>query len=271
MARGQRRQPQASELPTDSRGRLYHIRVAPGELAPIILTCGDQARARKIIARLDGVSLTRRNREFLTATGEYRGIRLSVMATGIGPDNTAIAVIEAAQCATDGLTFIRLGSCGAIDERVRLGDLVISDAALRLDAVSDLYAPGESIVEPDRGVLQALKRAAKELGYPHHVGLTATTCDFYCGQGRCVPGFPSKGAKERFEMLKGCGALNLEMEMAAYFALAKASTLKLKAGGVCAVYADRNRKSFGKAKERQEAESRCIDVGLRAVEILAQP
>jgi uridine phosphorylase len=260
----------SSELPTDSRGRLYHIRVAPGELAPVVLTCGDPARARKIIARLESVSLVRRNREFLTATGTYRkNIPVSVMATGIGPDNTAIAVIEAAQCAR-GITFIRLGSCGAIDERVRLGDLVISSAALRLDAVSDLYTPGERIVKPDRRVLAALKRAVSELGYPHHVGLTATTCDFYCGQGRCVPGFPSKGAIERFEMLKGCGALNLEMEMAAYFALARASTLNLKAGGVCAVYADRTRRSFGRASERHAAEARCIDVGLRAVEILAE-
>jgi uridine phosphorylase len=245
---------------------MYHLGVAPGELARVVLTCGDPARARKIAARFDKVELTRRRREFVTVTGSYRGLRLSAMATGIGPDNTAIAVIEAAQIEPN-LTFIRLGSCGALDEGLRLGDLVITSEALRLDGVTDLYAAKDLRALPSPRVLAALTAAAAELGHPHKVGLTATTCDFYAGQERIVPGFPHR-CTGRLTRLKRLGALNFEMEMAVYLVLARVSTLNLSAGGVCAVFADRNRREFASARERAAAEARCIDVGLRAAEIL---
>jgi uridine phosphorylase len=256
----------ASELPRDRRGRLYHLGLAPGELAEIVLTCGEAARARRIARSFDAVELVRRHREFLTITGRRKGLRLSVMATGIGPDNTAIAVIEAAQVQPRA-TFIRLGSCGAIQEEVRLGELVITSEALRLEGVTDLYAPRSLRALPEPRVLAALKAAAAETGAPYHVGLTATTCDFYAGQGRRAPGFPLR-PKGRLAQLKRSGVLNFEMEMAVYLVLASVSEYELAAGGVCAVYADRQRREFASARERALAEGRCIAVGLRAAEIL---
>lgn len=259
----------SSELPLSRSGRVYHLGLAPGELASIVLTCGEAARARRIVRRFDRVESARRHREFLTVTGSWRGVRLSVLATGIGPDNTAIAVIEAAQVAQGRpLTFVRLGSCGAIQEHIGLGELVITQEALRLEAVSDLYAPKGLRAVSDPQVLAALVRAATELGAPHHVGLTATTCDFYAGQGRVVPGFPHRQAG-RLARLAARGVLNFEMEMAVYLTLARVSTLPLRAGGVCAVYADRRRGEFGRARERLEAEARCLEVGLRAAMLLS--
>ena len=87
----------SADLPRSRTGRLYHLGVAPGELARVVLTCGEPARARRVAKRFDSCEVVRRHREFLTITGRYHGMRLSLMATGIGPDNTAIAVIEAAQ------------------------------------------------------------------------------------------------------------------------------------------------------------------------------
>ena len=244
--------------------------MAPGELAPVVLTCGEPARARRVAKRFDSCEVVRRRREFLTITGRYHGLRLSVMATGIGPDNTAIAIIEAAQTLApgEGLTFIRIGSCGGVAEHVRLGELVISSECLRLDAVTDLYAAKDVRALPDPGVLAALKAAASELGHAHHVGLTATTCDFYAGQDRSVPGFPHR-QRGRLARLARRGVLNFEMEMAVYFVLARISSLPLYAGGVCAVYSDRARGEFARPSERLNAEARCIDVGLRAAELLA--
>ncbi len=255
-----------SELPRDRRGRMYHLGLGPNDLAPVVLTCGDPGRARRIAAHFETVELVRRRREFVTFTGRYKGMRLSALATGIGPDNTAIAVIEAAQVQPR-LTLIRVGSCGSLQEGVRLGELVITAEALRLDAVSDLYAPKGVRALPHPAVLAALKEAAAELGFPHHVGLTATTCDFYAGQGRVVPGFPHRQAG-RLARLRRAGVLNFEMEMATCLVLAQVSEFDLAAGGACAVYADRAHKKFASPVERREAEARAIAVGLRAAQIV---
>lgn len=257
--------PAPSDVPR-SRGRLYHLGLAKGELAEVVLTCGEAGRARRIAAHFDAVELVRRRREFVTITGRYRGLRLSVLATGIGPDNTAIAVIEAAQVQPR-LALIRVGSCGALQEGVRLGELVITEEALRLEAVSDLYAPPSLRALPHPAILAALKAAATELKLPHHVGLTATTCDFYAGQGREVPGFPHRQAG-RLERLRRRGVLNFEMEMATYLVLARVCEYELAAGGLCAVYADRAGRKFAGAGERRLAEARAVSVGLRAAELL---
>lgn len=257
------------DLPLNERGRCYHLDCGPGDVAPYVLTCGDPGRARRLARRLDRVRVRRRHREFLTITGTYRTIPLSIMATGIGPDNTAIAVVEAAQCASP-LTFIRLGSCGALQPQIAVGDLIISAHALRDERTSHAYAPDPGPAPAHPEVLQALINAAEELQAPHHVGTTCTTADFYAGQGRRVPGFPTV-EPDKVARLRRAGVLNLEMEMSVYFALAQVSSYPLRAGGVCAVFTNRvtGDKAFGLKSRRREAERRLLTVGLRAVEILS--
>jgi uridine phosphorylase len=214
------------------------------------------------------VQVRRHYREFLTLTGEYRNIPVSVMATGIGPDNTAIAMVEAAQCASP-LTFIRLGSCGALQPHIQVGDLIITGEALRDEHTSHYYAPDTGPVPAHPEILRALVQAAKELQVPHHVGTTCTTSDFYAGQGRRVPGFPTSET-DKVERLHRAGVLNLEMEMSVYLALAQASSFALRAGGVCAVFTNRltGDRAFGLKKRRREAERSLLAVGLRTLEIL---
>jgi uridine phosphorylase len=257
------------DLAVNEQGRCYHINCGPGDLAPYVLTCGDPARARSLARKLDRVQIRRRYREFLTFTGEYRGIPVSVMATGIGPDNTAIAVVEASQCAP-ALTFIRLGSCGALQPHIQVGDLIITREALRDEHTSHYYVPDQGPAPAHPLVLQALMQAAVELGAPHHLGTTCTTSDFYAGQGRRAPGFPTV-EPDKVERLRRAGVLNLEMEMSVYLALAQASSYNLRAGGMCAVFTNRvtGERAFGLKRRRREAESRLLAVGLRALEILS--
>jgi uridine phosphorylase len=190
------------------------------------------------------------------------------MATGIGPDNTAIAMVEAAQCASP-LTFIRLGSCGALQPNIQVGDLIITAEALRDEHTSHYYTPDTGPVPAHPEILRALTQAAEELQVPHHVGTTCTTSDFYAGQGRRVPGFPAS-EPDKVERLHQAGVLNLEMEMSVYLALAQASSYALRAGGVCAVFANRvtGDRAFGLKRRRQEAERSLLAVGLRTLEIL---
>jgi uridine phosphorylase len=258
-----------SPIPKNAHGRFYHIDCAPGELAPYILTCGDPDRARRIARFFDRVELRRHNREFLIYTGAYKNIPVSVMATGIGAPATAIAIVEAANCVNP-VTFIRLGTCGALQRDIEVGDLVITESSWCREGTSASYIPADFVPHADPAIVAALTQAATALKRPYHVGLTCTTADFYAGQGRAAPGFPAP-APEYLHGLTASGVLNLEMEMAVYLALAAVSTYKLRAGGACLVLdTPGNETGFTSAKDKRQGEKRLIEVGLRALEILAE-
>lgn len=259
-------------------GKQYHIGLSPGELERYILLCGAPERVAKVAHYFDD-GLTRpesRHREFVTVSGHYKGIPLSVMATGIGTDNTEIAVIEATQC-FDGSairpTFIRIGSCGAIKEGIEVGDLVISGAALPRENTSSFYLPAGTKVFAHPDILKSLESAAQKLAYTFHTGVTCSTSSFYAGQGREAPGFPIRDDAKReilFPELLSAGVLNFEMETSTLFTLAKISTCAIRAGAVCAVYAARHANQGFDPGALEEAEKRCIETGLEAIRILAE-
>ena len=255
-----------SELPKNDNGRFYHIDCGPGDLAPYIITCGDPERAKKISRHFSKTEIQRNNREFSTYTGNYKGIPISVMSIGIGPGNAAIAIIESSQCVNNP-TYIRLGTCGAIQNDIKIGDLVITEEALRYENVTSNYAPHKIRATSHPTIVKVLENAAKELGYRYHKGLTCTTSDFYAGQGRKVPGFPCLNDK-LINKLQKKGVKNFEMEMSVHLILAKVSSYKIRAGGVCGVVADRNGKKFVNLDELLETEERCINNGLKAIELL---
>ncbi len=151
-----------SPIPKNARGRFYHLDCAPGELAPYILTCGDPDRAQAIARRLTRVDMRRKNREFLTYTGIYRDIPVSVMATGIGAPASAIAIVEAANCVTP-VTFIRLGTCGALQGYIEVGDLVITESARRDENTTQSYAPADFVPQAEPSIVAALTEAAENL------------------------------------------------------------------------------------------------------------
>jgi len=257
-----------SPIPKNARGRFYHLDCAPGELAPYILTCGDPDRAQRIARRLTRVDMRRKNREFLTYTGIYQHVPVSVMATGIGAPASAIAVVEAANCVTP-VTFIRLGTCGALQGDIEVGDLVITESAWRDENTTHAYAPADFVPQAAPAIVAALEEAAEVLKVRHHVGLTLTTADFYAGQGRVAPGFPASNPGY-VEALSQSGVLNLEMEMSVYLALAAVSTYPIRAGGACLVLDNRiTGQGLTSAYARRRAERRLIDVGFLALTILA--
>jgi uridine phosphorylase len=258
----------AGPIPKNARGRFYHLDCAPGDLAPYILTCGDPDRAQAIARRLTRVDMRRKNREFLTYTGLYQDIPVSVMATGIGAPASAIAIVEAANCVTP-VTFIRLGTCGALQGDIQVGDLVITASARRDENTTQAYAPADFVPQAAPEVIAALTAAARDLETRYHVGLTCTTADFYAGQGREAPGFPGL-EPHKVARLSQAGVLNLEMEMSAYLALAAVSTYRVRAGGVCLVLNNRiTGQGLTTAHARHRAERRLIGVGLQALTILA--
>lgn len=249
----------------DGEGRQYHIGLAPGELAPYVLFVGDPDRVDRVAARLDAVELERRCREYRTVTGTCGGLRVSVMGTGIGCDNTEIAVVESCQIVASP-TILRVGSCGALQPRIALGDLVVTSGAIRLESTSTFFVPEGYPAFAHHEAVLALLAAAARSGATHHLGLTVTAAGFYGAQGRSLPGFPPRHPDLPDAMAR-LGALNFEMEASTLLTLA---ALKgFRAGAVCAVYANRPHDRFITPEGKEKAEGDAVTAGLEALKILA--
>jgi uridine phosphorylase len=252
-----------ADRPT-TEGRQYHIDLERGELAEYILLVGDPGRVPKVATLLDDVELQRTNREIATATGTFRGMRISAMSTGIGPDNVEIVMAEVMEI-TDRPTLVRVGSSGALQPEIAGGDLIISIGAVRLENTTDFYVhPGYPAIA-HRDVVWALESACRKLGYTHHLGLTATASGFYAPQGRAMRTLPVR-YPQLAEELRRQGVANLEMESSALFVLA--SLAGLRAGTICAAYAQRVEGTFLEGAAKEAAEARCIDAGLAGIHLL---
>lgn len=244
--------------------RQYHIALERGELAEYLLLVGDPGRVAKVAEHFDSVELERSNREITTATGTYRGMRISAMSTGMGTDNVEIVFAEVTEI-TDRPTFIRIGSSGALQPEIALGELVISTGAVRLENTTDFYVhPGYPAIA-HRDVVWALESACRQLSIAHHVGLTATASGFYAPQGRAMRTLPVR-YPALAEELRRQRVANLEMESSALFVLA--SLAGLRAGTVCAAYAQRVEGTFLEGAAKEAAEARCIDAGLTGIHLL---
>ncbi len=132
-------------------GRIYHLGLRPEELARQIFVVGDPARADKVAAHFDSIEFRANNREYVTRTGTFRGMPVTVIATGIGTDNNEIALIEAfglnefdletrtRRADALPLTIIRLGTSGGPQEDIECGTLAIASYALGLDNTGLFY------------------------------------------------------------------------------------------------------------------------------------
>ena len=243
-----------------SEGKQIHIDCKKGDLAEYLLMPCDPDRVQKIASFWGSARKVSSHREFRSHTGKYENAPISALSSGIGPACMAIAVNEAANVRVN--TFIRVGSTGAINKDIAIGDLIISFAAVRLDGTSNCYALPEYPAVANYEILLALIEAAENLGINnYHVGITATTADFYAGQSR-----PTKATGFQMEnlmpMLQKTGVLNFEMETATLYTLA--SLYGLRAASVCAVFANRCTNAFKTGAGEEEA----IRVANQAVKVL---
>jgi uridine phosphorylase len=246
--------------------RQYHIGLGPGELAEYILLPGDPDRTARIASRFESIEHEHRHREFASATGRYRGERVSVVSTGIGTDNVEIVVAEILAI-TERPTFIRVGSCGALQPEMDLGDLVITTGAVRLESTTSFFVHDGFPAVADYEAVGALVEAAERLKHRYHVGITATAPGFFGAQGRPIPQLPIRYPDLAEEMARQ-RVMNFEMEASALLVLA--TLARCRAGVVCAVYANRTTGAFVGEDLKDAAEAACVETGLESLLILAE-
>jgi uridine phosphorylase len=236
-------------------------RVQSGQIAPFVLVPGSKGRVRRFASYWDWAVQVAETHEFLIYTGELNGVTVSACSTGIGGTSIAIAVQELV--ALGAHTLIRVGVTGTLQETVAVGDLTIATAAIRRDRISDFYVPCEIPALASHEIVLALAAACQSRGYTFHIGVTATTGTFYCGEGR--PGannYTQSFMATIVDDFASSGVLDWDTETATLFSLA--GCLGVRAGRINAVL-----DSPRSTQTDPQAEERAVQAALEAVEILA--
>lgn len=269
----------SSELILNPDGSIYHLCLLPEQVAPLIITVGDPERVSKVSRYFDQIEYKVKKREFVTHTGRLGNRRISVISTGIGPDNVDIVLNELdalfnidlttrqVKSGLRQLTFIRLGTAGCLQEDVPVDTFVASSGAIGMDGLMQFYQASEQQKHP---LLAALRRHTEgawdfpvapyfsrgdrdllNLFPDFHHGITSTNPGFYGPQGRQLRG-PVAQPKyldllQSFEF-HGERIVNLEMETAAIYGLSQ--LLGHRALSISAILANRAARKFSRNPDK---------------------
>ncbi|MDF2631780.1 MAG: udp1 [Caproiciproducens sp.] len=183
-----------------------HIRCANEDSAPYAILPGDPKRVDRIKEYLTDVKEIDFNREYKSISGTYKSVRVMAVSTGIGGASTGIAVEELHNIGVK--TMIRIGSCGALQPEIKLGDLILINGAVRDDGASKTYIDPIYPAVPDTELLLCTMEAAAEQSFRSHVGKARSHDSFYTDEEDQIDRF--WGSK---------GVLGADMETAALFVI----------------------------------------------------
>ncbi|HMU09587.1 MAG TPA: nucleoside phosphorylase [Ferruginibacter sp.] len=242
-----------SELIINSRGAIYHLDVRPEELAPTVIVVGDPDRVKKVSAHFDKIEHQLRHREFITHTGYIGNKHLSVISTGIGPDNIDIVFNELDALANidfetrmikeklTKLNIIRFGTSGSLQADIPVDSFVASSHGLGLDNLLNFYRYEKTAA--DKEMAEAFISQTKldtaitnpyafpgsetllnKFGEEFHKGITVTCPGFFGPQGRVLRlGLASPGLVDKLThfSFNNHRITNFEMETSAIYGLGK--------------------------------------------------
>ncbi|RXK62217.1 phosphorylase [Lacibacter luteus] len=265
-----------SELIINSRGAVYHLNVRPDELASTVITVGDPDRVKEVSKHFDKVEHTLQHREFITHTGYIGKKRISVVSTGIGPDNIDIVLNELDALVNidfDSRTIkpqlaplhiIRLGTSGSLQADIPVDAFVVSTHGLGIDNLLHFYRHDNN--EEEKQLVHAFvthTQVQDSLSYPYissagsqllkhfvqgyHHGITITCPGFYGPQGRVLrlglsnPTFVDRLTQFQFGQHR---ITNFEMETSAIYGLGK--MMGHQCLSISAIVANRVKKEFSK-------------------------
>src|SRR5256885_8437772 len=186
----------------------YHIGLSREDVGDYVLVPGDPFRTPLIAKHLDGAKEIAFSREYRTFTGAVDGVKVSAMSSGMGGPSVAIGVEELHELGVH--TLLRVGTCGALQPSVKMGDLVIALAAVRSEGTSDGYVPREYPAVASLEMVNALVEAAEAAAVPYHVGLMRSVDALYSD---LVPSqMPRPDLKTELEMWTRAGVIGNDME-----------------------------------------------------------
>jgi len=200
-------------------GTQPHIQVAEGEVHEVALIPGDPGRVDRIASQCEDAETVAENREYKLVNATYEGVPLTIASTGIGCPSAAIAVEELQRVGVE--TVIRVGTTGALQSGIEIGDMVVATGAAKNEGTSKRYESVEFPAVPDFEVTGALVDAAEDNDEEVHVGAIASDDAFYA---------ETEASVEEWE---AAGILAVEMEAAAVFTLARRRGMQ--AGAICTV------------------------------------
>ena len=259
----------SSELIINDDGSVFHLHLRPEQLADIVVLVGDPGRVALVAEHFDHIECKASNREFNTVTGTYKGRRMTVLSTGIGIGNIDISVTELDALANVDfetrqekaekrqLTLVRLGTSGAIQPDIRVGELVFARTSIGFDGLLNYYKgrnevcdldmerafiahtgwnellPKPYCIDADPALLALFEDVARE-------GITIAAPGFYAPQGRWVRLEPQDARlNEKIESFDyhGRRITNFEMEGSALAGLA--ALMGHRAATICTIIAQR--------------------------------
>lgn len=265
-----------SELIINNDGSIFHLHLKPENIADTIILVGDPARVDLVASFFDSIENSSENREFVSKTGVYKGKRFTALSTGIGTDNIDIVVNELDALANidlntrhvkpdhKQLTFVRIGTSGAIQGDIEVDTPVISEMAIGFDGLLNYYANRDSISELDfEEAFVNHTNWSKKLTSPYFVkgdaetidklaklgrkGMTISAPGFYGPQGRVLR-LPLQDSElnEKIESFRynNKAITNFEMECSAIYGLS--NLLGHKSATICAIIANRVNKTYSK-------------------------
>jgi len=218
----------------------YHIGLSKRMIknAEYVLLPGDPKRSESIAKIFDPKAvLVADSREHTSYLANFHGQNILVCSTGLGAPNVAITMEE---LAVIGLKYyLRIGTCGAIQPFIELGDVVISSAGVRIEGASKDYAPIEYPAVASFEFTDDMMQGAKKARVPFHVGITASTDTFWQAQERydSYTGYLLRRIKGAMQEWRALNVMNFEMEASALFVIA--SVMRLHAACICGVIAKR--------------------------------
>jgi uridine phosphorylase len=243
----------SSELIFNPDGSVYHLNLHPQDIAHDIIFVGDQDRVEKITKHFSSIEFTKQKREFKTQTGIYKGKRITVMSTGIGPDNIDIVMNELdalvnidlqtrqPKSVLTALNIIRIGTSGSLQAKIPCDSIVLSQYGLGLDNMLRSYLIDEISEKNIEDAFISQTNWDLKKGRPYvvrgsellekrfdsasiHKGFTGTAGGFYGPQGRVlrleIQDLDLNTKMDQFEF-EGIKMTNLEMETAAIYGLGK--------------------------------------------------
>lgn len=240
---------------------LYHTNLSREMLrgARYALLPGDPGRVWAIAGEFENRQPLAVHREYTSCLCYCIDLPIVVCSTGMGGPSVAICLEELARL---GIThFIRIGTTGSIQEKIALGDVIINNAAVRLDGTSSHYAPEIFPAVADFELVSRLVASAERMMIPHHVGISVSSDTFWPGQERydSFTGYVLPKFRGSLDMWRQLGALNCEMETSTLFVVAQA--LGLSAASICGVVVARNRSEQPAGKEVYDlSQKRIYDV-----------